>query len=124
MNETRWKCFFDALHAEGPLVFLVSDGWAIHASRNALARWRRRRGYSAVLLTTDRAEDLRVATGGIFLGEHRIRTIWRQFPIIEARRASIRAGRSRAPQPEVGWSPVRPLRNQDLVRARAYRGHH
>lgn len=87
VNETRWKYFFDALHAEGPLVFLVSDGWSNPYIEET--RWLvgdlRRRGYSAVLLTTDRAEDLRVATDGIFLGEHRIGTIWRQFPIFEAR---------------------------------------
>lgn len=85
VNETRWKWFFDALCADDPLVFLVSDRWSkpyIEETR-WLVEDLRRRGYDTVLLTTDRAEDLHIAEGGVFLGEHRVGTIWRQFPIFE-----------------------------------------
>ncbi len=89
VNAERWERCFQWLCAKGTLVLLVSDEWSACyvPEMTWLAEYMASRGYPVRLLTTTQAGQLAVRSDGVWLDGARVGTIWRQFPIFEARGA-------------------------------------
>lgn len=87
LNAERWKRCFSWLTAEGPLLILVSHEWSkcYITELSWLTAFLEQAGYPVLLRQTDRMEDVTVTSDGVFVEGRRIGTIWRQFPIFEAR---------------------------------------
>lgn len=87
VNQERWKRALEYLTANGPLVFVVSDDWGrpyIPEVRWFVAHLREQ-GYAAHVLTTSEAEQLDVGARGVYMETGRVGTIYRLFPIFEAK---------------------------------------
>lgn len=84
-NSEAWQRCFDWLFSEGPLVFVVSDGWS--AGYIESARWLvetlRVEGRDAQLVTTPDLDRFTIGDTGVLLDGIRVGTIWRQFPVFE-----------------------------------------
>jgi hypothetical protein len=88
VNGNRWEHLWKDLTKDGPLVFLVSTDWGRqYVTEFAwLVEHLKRKSYPVHLVTTDQAESLSTDVNGLVrLGSTRIGTIWRQFPIFEAK---------------------------------------
>ncbi|MDP3764456.1 MAG: hypothetical protein Q8Q95_02440 [bacterium] len=85
VNQDRWRRCFDWLVESGPILFLVSHKWSLCYMPEIkwLVEDLRRRGYPAFFLSTEHLDCLTINSHGVYLGEKKIGTIWRQFPIFE-----------------------------------------
>lgn len=87
VNQDRWNEALQRLTQNGLIVFLVSDQWSKpYVSEMAwLVERLQELGYRAELVTTTDAERLKISSTGITLEDELVATIWRQFPIFEAK---------------------------------------
>lgn len=87
LNTERWKSCFDWLTKEGRLLFLVSHVWSkcYVTEIRWLTQHLKGLGYDVDCMTTENMDTLTVKSDGVYDETGRIGTIWRQFPIFEAR---------------------------------------
>ncbi len=85
VNAANWQQCFDWLCAEGPLVFVVSDGWSAGYIRSTkwLVDFLRSQGRDAHLVTTADLGRITVTDDAVLLDGNRVGTLWRQFPMFE-----------------------------------------
>jgi hypothetical protein len=87
LNQERWKACFDWLTKDGRLLFLVSHVWSKCYTTEILwlTQYLQGLGYDVGMMTTENMDALTVKSDGVYDETGRIGTIWRQFPIFEAR---------------------------------------
>lgn len=87
LNQERWKQCFDWLCRDGRLLFIVSHEWSkcYVTEIRWLTGYLEKLGYDVGLMTTENMEELTIRPDGVYDGHGKIGTIWRQFPIFEAK---------------------------------------
>lgn len=87
LNQERWKDCFDWLTKDGRLLFLVSHVWSkcYITEIRWLTQHLQTLGYDVGMMTTETMDALTVKSDGVYDETGRVGTIWRQFPIFEAR---------------------------------------
>ena len=85
LNAARWEECFRYLTSAGPLLIVVSHEWSeVYIPELAwLVETLAKQGYPVHLVTTDKMDDVRIHQDGVSLGNIKIGTVWRQFPIFE-----------------------------------------